>query len=84
MRTPSGASESHKGALMSSALMVYGATGYVGENIAREATRSGTTAIIAGRDGAKLDRIAGEIGLRISRAITATLSTAVAMRVVAA
>jgi short subunit dehydrogenase-like uncharacterized protein len=49
---------------MSSALMVYGATGYVGEHVAREATRSGTTAIVAGRYGAKLDGIAREMGLR--------------------
>jgi short subunit dehydrogenase-like uncharacterized protein len=48
---------------MSSALMVYGATGYVGEHVARTAGRSGVRAIVAGRNAAKLDRIASETGL---------------------
>src|SRR5271166_5407072 len=48
---------------MSSALMIYGATGYVGEHVAREAARFGGTTVIAGRDAAKLDRVASEIGL---------------------
>jgi short subunit dehydrogenase-like uncharacterized protein len=49
---------------MSSSLMVYGATGYVGEHVARAATRSGATTIIAGRDAAKLDHIVSETGLK--------------------
>ena len=43
--------------------MVYGATGYVGEHVARTAGRLGVKAIVAGRDAAKLDRIASEAGL---------------------
>jgi short subunit dehydrogenase-like uncharacterized protein len=48
---------------MSSALMIYGSNGYVGEHVARTAGRSGVKAIVAGRDVAKLDRIASETGL---------------------
>ena len=48
---------------MSSLLMIYGATGYVGENVARTAGSLGLKAIVAGRDTAKLDRIARETGL---------------------
>jgi len=48
---------------MSSALMIYGATGYVGEHVARTAGRLGVIAIVAGRDAAKLDRIASRTGL---------------------
>ena len=52
-----------KGSLMSSLLMIYGATGYVGEHVARTARSLGLNAIVAGRDAAKLDRIASETGL---------------------
>ena len=48
---------------MSSLLMIYGATGYVGEHVARTAGSLGLKAIVAGRDAAKLDRIASETGL---------------------
>ena len=48
---------------MSSLLMIYGATGYVGEHVARTAGRLGLKAIVAGRDAAKLDHIARETGL---------------------
>ena len=48
---------------MTSLLMIYGATGYVGEHVAREAARFGGTTVIAGRDAAKLDRVASETGL---------------------
>ncbi len=48
---------------MSSTLMVYGATGYVGEHVARTAGRSEGTTIVAGRNAATLDRIARETGL---------------------
>ena len=48
---------------MSSLLMIYGATGYVGENVARTAGSLGLKAIVAGRDAAKLERIASETGL---------------------
>ena len=48
---------------MSSLLMIYGATGYVGEHVARTAGSLGLKAIVAGRDAAKLDRIARETGL---------------------
>jgi short subunit dehydrogenase-like uncharacterized protein len=46
-----------------SALTIYGATGYVGEYVARTADRLGVKAIVAGRDAVKLDRIASETGL---------------------
>jgi NAD(P)-dependent dehydrogenase (short-subunit alcohol dehydrogenase family) len=48
---------------MSSALLIYGATGYVGQHVARGASALGVKAIVAGRDAAKLDRIARETGL---------------------
>ena len=48
---------------MSSALMIYGANGYVGEHVARTAGSLGVKAIVAGRDAAKLHRIASETGL---------------------
>src|SRR5208283_3402037 len=48
---------------MSAALMVYGATGYVGEHVARTAGRLGIKAIIAGRGADRLDRVGGETGL---------------------
>ncbi len=43
--------------------MIYGATGYVGEHVARTAGSLGVKAIVAGRDAPKLDRIASETGL---------------------
>jgi short subunit dehydrogenase-like uncharacterized protein len=48
---------------MSCALMVYGATGYAGEHVAGTADRLGVRAIVAGRDAARVDRLAGETGL---------------------
>jgi hypothetical protein len=57
-----------KGASMSSALlMVYGANGYVGKHVARTAGRLGVKAIVAGRNAAKLDRIASETRPRAAR-----------------
>ena len=47
---------------MSSKLLVYGATGFVGATIARRAVGSGVPTILAGRNGAKLERLAGELG----------------------
>jgi short subunit dehydrogenase-like uncharacterized protein len=47
---------------MSSRLLVYGATGFVGGHIARTAVRSGFPIILAGRDPAKLDSLAAELG----------------------
>ncbi len=47
---------------MSSRLLVYGATGFVGEHIARAAVGSGIPTILAGRDAAKLALMAAEIG----------------------
>jgi len=43
--------------------MVYGANGYVGEHVTRTAGRLGVKAIVAGRNAAKLARIASETGL---------------------
>jgi short subunit dehydrogenase-like uncharacterized protein len=47
---------------MSSRLVVYGATGFVGGYIARTAVRSGLPTILAGRDPVKLDPLAAELG----------------------
>jgi short subunit dehydrogenase-like uncharacterized protein len=52
-----------EGILVMSALMIYGATGYVGEHVARAAAHFSEITIIAGRNVAKLDRIARETGL---------------------
>ena len=43
--------------------MIYGATGYTGELMAREAVRRGLRPVIAGRDTAKVQRLAKELGL---------------------
>jgi len=44
------------------ALLIYGATGYTGELIAREAARRGLEPIVAGRDSAKVAALASELG----------------------
>ena len=49
---------------MSSLLMIYGATGYVGEHVARTAGSLGLKAIVAGRDAAKLERFPSEMNCR--------------------
>ena len=43
--------------------MIYGATGYTGELMAREAVRRGLRPVIAGRDAVKVQRLAKELGL---------------------
>jgi short subunit dehydrogenase-like uncharacterized protein len=43
--------------------MIYGATGYSGELIAREAKQRGLTPVLAGRSAAKLHPLADELGL---------------------
>jgi short subunit dehydrogenase-like uncharacterized protein len=43
--------------------MIYGANGYTGELIAREAARRGERPILAGRNAAKLEPLARELGL---------------------
>jgi short subunit dehydrogenase-like uncharacterized protein len=43
--------------------MIYGATGFVGEHAARVGAQSGMEPIAAGRDAAKLTRLAAELGL---------------------
>jgi short subunit dehydrogenase-like uncharacterized protein len=52
-------------------LMIYGANGYTGELIAREARARGLNAILAGRTAAKLDPLAAELALP-SRAFALT------------
>ena len=47
---------------MSSKLLVYGATGFVGGHIVRTAVGSGLPTILAGRDAGKLDPLAAELG----------------------
>lgn len=46
------------------AWMIYGAYGYSGELIAREAVRRGQTPVLAGRDAGKTRRLADELGLQ--------------------
>jgi len=43
--------------------MIYGATGYTGELIAREAVRRGFAPIVAGRDALAVETLAHELGL---------------------
>ena len=43
--------------------MIYGANGYTGELIAREAKRQGMTPILAGRSRAKIAALASELNL---------------------
>lgn len=42
--------------------MIYGAYGYTGELIAREAAGRGMTPVLAGRDGARVEALANELG----------------------
>ena len=44
-------------------LMIYGAYGYTGELIAREAVRRGLRPIIAGRNADRLKPLAAELGI---------------------
>ncbi|CAN5195940.1 saccharopine dehydrogenase NADP-binding domain-containing protein [soil metagenome] len=46
-----------------SQLLIYGATGYTGTLIAREAAGRGLDPILAGRNAAKVDQLAAELGL---------------------
>jgi short subunit dehydrogenase-like uncharacterized protein len=48
---------------MSSAFLLYGATGFVGDAIARLAIEYGLKPILAGRDALKLEKLAAELGL---------------------
>jgi len=48
---------------MEGKLLIYGATGYTGALIAREASKQGLTPIIAGRSAEKLARLAGELSV---------------------
>jgi short subunit dehydrogenase-like uncharacterized protein len=44
-------------------ILIYGATGYTGQLIAREAVRRGLDTIVAGRSADKVTRLAGELGV---------------------
>ena len=48
---------------MSSTFLLYGATGFVGEAIARLAIEYGLRPILAGRDAVKLEKLAAELGV---------------------
>jgi short subunit dehydrogenase-like uncharacterized protein len=48
---------------MSSAFLLYGATGFVGEAVARLAVEDGLEPILAGRDAARLEELAAEMGV---------------------
>lgn len=47
---------------MSGRFMIYGATGYTGKLVARRAAALGMTPILAGRNAAKLQAVAGSLG----------------------
>jgi short subunit dehydrogenase-like uncharacterized protein len=49
---------------MSQPWMIYGANGYTGELIAREAVKRGLTPILAGRSSAKIEPLARSLGLQ--------------------
>ena len=44
--------------------MIYGANGYTGELIAREAVRRGLKPVLAGRTAAKVEELAASLGLQ--------------------
>jgi len=48
---------------MPSGFLLYGANGYVGEAAARQAVQAGLRPILAGRDAAKIERLAAELGV---------------------
>ncbi|HEY3310419.1 MAG TPA: saccharopine dehydrogenase NADP-binding domain-containing protein [Anaerolineales bacterium] len=48
---------------MSSEFVLYGATGYVGADIARQAVERGLRPVLAGRDALRLEKLADELGL---------------------
>ncbi|MDT8305977.1 MAG: saccharopine dehydrogenase NADP-binding domain-containing protein [Anaerolineae bacterium] len=48
---------------MTASLLIYGATGYTGQLIARHAAMEGLRPIVAGRNGQKVGTLAGELGL---------------------
>ena len=48
---------------MAKNFLIYGANGYTGELIAREAARRGLTPVLAGRSREKIEPLAGELGL---------------------
>jgi short subunit dehydrogenase-like uncharacterized protein len=48
---------------MTSTFLLYGANGYVGEAAARMAVESGLRPVLAGRDAAKIEKLAAELGL---------------------
>lgn len=50
---------------MSGSLLIYGANGYTGELIAREAVRQGLRPVLAGRNAARLTELAAELGLNV-------------------
>jgi short subunit dehydrogenase-like uncharacterized protein len=48
---------------MSSTFLLYGATGFTGEAIARVAMEHGLRPILAGRDAVRLEKLAAELGV---------------------
>lgn len=50
---------------MTDNLLVYGANGYTGRLIAETASCYGLTPVVAGRDGAAVEAIAGDLGLEV-------------------
>lgn len=64
--------------VQSGPIAVYGATGYTGRLVARELRRRGADLVVAGRNRAKLDALAAELGG--VRAVAASLDDAAALR----
>jgi short subunit dehydrogenase-like uncharacterized protein len=62
-RTRSGSRLGGRDNGVASDFLLYGATGFVGDAVARLAARSGLRPILAGRDAARLERLAAELGL---------------------
>ena len=48
---------------MPASLLIYGATGFVGDHITRVAAKTGMKPIVAGRDAVKLAKLAAELGV---------------------
>jgi short subunit dehydrogenase-like uncharacterized protein len=48
---------------MESKLLLYGAYGFVGDQIARMAVENGLQPVVAGRDGIRVERLAAELGV---------------------
>src|SRR6185437_14464051 len=62
MRLSIGPGLASRGHAMNGRIMIYGATGYTGKLVAKEAKRQGLNPLLAGRSAAKLKAVAGPLG----------------------